>query len=87
MVNAASHEVGASEARNRLSALLNRVEAGEEVVITRHGLPVARLVSVVAVHDRVEAKRAADALRFATRGWRLHGLSLDELKADGRRGS
>ncbi|MEZ5404373.1 MAG: type II toxin-antitoxin system prevent-host-death family antitoxin [Bryobacteraceae bacterium] len=30
-------EVGAFEAKNKLGALLDRVEHGEEVVITRHG--------------------------------------------------
>ena len=84
MVNAASHEVGASEARNRLSALLNRVEAGDEVVITRRGRPAVRLISANAGHDRVAAKRAADALVSATRGWRLDGITVNELKAEGR---
>ena len=68
----------------RLSALLDRVEAGDEVVITRRGRPVARLISANAGHDRVKTKRAADALLFATRGWRLHGLTVNELKNEGR---
>ena len=84
MANRAQHEIGAVEARTRLSALLDRVEAGEEVVITRRGRPVARLISAIAGHDRVEAKRAAEALRLATRGWRLNGLTVNELKAQGR---
>ena len=37
-------EVGTLEARNSLSALLELVEKGEEITITRHGKPVARLV-------------------------------------------
>ena len=37
-------EVGAFEAKNTLGSLLDRVERGEEIVITRHGKPVARLV-------------------------------------------
>lgn len=36
-------EVGAFEARNKLSALLDEVEQGAEVTITRRGRPVARL--------------------------------------------
>lgn len=36
--------VSVHEARERLSALLQAVEAGEEIVITRRGHPVARLV-------------------------------------------
>ena len=36
--------VGLAEAKAGLSALLDAVEAGEEVVITRRGQPVARVV-------------------------------------------
>ncbi len=36
--------VSAFEAKTRFGELLNRVAQGEEVVITRHGKPVARLV-------------------------------------------
>jgi len=36
-------EIGAFEAKNRLGALLDMVEKGEEITITRHGRPVARL--------------------------------------------
>ena len=35
---------GAFEAKTHLSALLDKVAAGEEVTITRHGRPIARLV-------------------------------------------
>ena len=38
--------VGMSEARTHLSQVLERVEKGEEIVITRRGRPVARLVPV-----------------------------------------
>lgn len=38
--------VGAFEAKTKLSELLDRVEQGEEVVITRHGKEIARLVAV-----------------------------------------
>jgi len=37
-------KVGLAEAKAQLSALLDAVEAGEEVVITRRGRPVARVV-------------------------------------------
>jgi prevent-host-death family protein len=42
--NKSKSEVGAFEAKNTLGTLLDRVERGEEIVITRHGKPVARLV-------------------------------------------
>jgi prevent-host-death family protein len=36
-------QVGIFEAKTRLSELLERVERGEDVVITRRGAPIARL--------------------------------------------
>jgi prevent-host-death family protein len=39
--------VGAFEAKTHLSALLEKVAAGEDVLITKHGKPVARLVRAV----------------------------------------
>ncbi|MDE3256981.1 MAG: type II toxin-antitoxin system Phd/YefM family antitoxin [Gemmatimonadota bacterium] len=38
------YSVDVNEAQTELSALLARVDAGEDVVITRHGKPVARVV-------------------------------------------
>jgi prevent-host-death family protein len=52
-------EVGAVDAKNRLSALLDKVERGEEVVITRRGRPVAKLVPVAADTDRHQRSREA----------------------------
>jgi prevent-host-death family protein len=56
-------EVGAFEAKNTLGSLLNRVESGEEVLITRHGRPVARLVPNSGRLDRTEARAAATRIR------------------------
>ena len=50
--------VGAFEAKTHLAALLDRVERGEEVVITRRGKPVARLVPA-----RSRAKRVPGTLK------------------------
>ncbi len=36
-----------TEAKNGLSALLDRVKAGDEVVITEHGRPIARVVPIL----------------------------------------
>jgi prevent-host-death family protein len=40
-------------AKTQLSRLVDQVNAGEEVVITRHGRPVARLVPAAAAKPRV----------------------------------
>ncbi|HXF89274.1 MAG TPA: type II toxin-antitoxin system prevent-host-death family antitoxin [Xanthobacteraceae bacterium] len=52
------HTIGLFDAKNKLSALIDRVARGEEVLITRRGRPVAKLVPVKADHD-VERARAA----------------------------
>ena len=39
-------QVGMHEAKTKLSQLVERAQAGEDVVITRNGKPVARLVPV-----------------------------------------
>jgi prevent-host-death family protein len=39
-------EVGMHEAKTNLSQLVERAEAGEEIVLTRRGKPVAQLVPV-----------------------------------------
>ena len=56
-------EVGAFEAKNKLGALLDRVEHGEEIVITRHGRPVARLVPNVPKQDAGAARAAFQRIR------------------------
>jgi prevent-host-death family protein len=76
--------VGAYQAKTRLSALLERVERGEEVVITKHGKPVARLVPA-AVHDRERVARAIAKLKELRKGNRLDGLTIRELRDEGRR--
>ena len=43
--------VGSFEAKTKLAELLDKVEAGETVTITRHGKPVAQLVPVQPDHD------------------------------------
>jgi prevent-host-death family protein len=56
-------EIGAFEAKNKLGSLLKRVEQGEEITITRHGKPVARLVPSSAQIDRLQARLALERIR------------------------
>ncbi len=79
------HTVGVFEAKNRLTALLDEVEEGGEVLITRRGKPVARLVRAEAGIDRSKARRAAAGLRTFSKGQTLGDLSLRELISEGRR--
>jgi prevent-host-death family protein len=58
-------EVGVLEAKTHFSALLEEVTAGEEVTITRHGKPIAKLVppEVTPVRAGPEAAARIRALR------------------------
>jgi len=76
--------VGAFEAKTHLSALLERVERGEEVLITRHGRAVARLVPAAAA-DRADVRVAIDRLKELRAGTTLGGLSWKDLRDEGRR--
>ena len=76
--------VAVYEAKSKLSELLDKVCAGKEVVITRHGEPIARLVPVnaPAAPDRARAVREVRALskRLNIRA----GISLTKLIEEGR---
>ena len=79
--------VNVFDAKNRLSALINQVEGGTSVTITRRGAPVARLMPVAANERGRMAASRLRALReaIASRGG---SFSWDEQKAlrdEGRR--
>ncbi len=81
-------EVGAFDAKNRLSALLDKVEHGEEIVITRRGRPVAKLVPVAADSDREQ--RSREAMRRIRERAKKFGGKFDweewkRYRDDGRR--
>ena len=75
-------EIGAFEAKNTLSALLDRVQNGEEIVITRHGKPVARLIRETGTRNLDAARAAAARLRARANGARRGTpIAQDEWKA------
>jgi prevent-host-death family protein len=76
--------VGTFEAKTHLSMLLDRVAAGEEVVITRHGTPVARLIGA-RQFDRARVDETVEQLKRLRRHTTLGGLSWKTLRDEGRR--
>lgn len=68
--------VGMHEAKTQLSKLVERAEAGEDVVIQRNGKPVVRLVPVV------EEPRSLASVRGAWRGHVRIAEDFDELPQD-----
>jgi prevent-host-death family protein len=77
--------VGSFEAKNTFGSLLNLVESGEEVTITRHGKPVARMVAPIVSRDREAARQAAERIRLRSKTMTLDGLSIRDLIDDGRK--
>jgi prevent-host-death family protein len=65
----AGMQLSVTEAKGRLTDLVRRAEAGDEVILTRHGHAVVRLVPVKAVPGRrphrtlLEAARASGAAK------------------------
>lgn len=80
-------EVGAFEAKNTLGSLLDLVEKGEEIVITRRGRPVARLCPESSRFDQAAARAAAKDIIEMSRGVTLGKVAggLKGLIEDGRR--
>lgn len=56
-------KIGAFEAKNKLSALLDLAEKGEEIVITRHGKEVARLLPPRREYSQEAARAAVRRIR------------------------
>jgi prevent-host-death family protein len=76
--------VGALEAKTHLSELLDRAANGEEIVITKHGKPIARLIGA-STFDRERADRAFEKLMELRKTTTLNGLSWKALRDEGRR--
>jgi prevent-host-death family protein len=76
--------VGTFEAKTHLTRLLERVVAGEQITITRHGTPVARLVPVMPGGAQ-EIRETIAKLKQFSKGRTLGGLKTKDLVNQGRR--
>lgn len=77
--------VGAYEAKTHLSELLVKVEAGEEITITKHGAPVAKLVPVKKEASPSERVAAIERIQRLASGISLGRLKIKDLIGEGRR--
>lgn len=73
------------DAKNRLSELIDRVQAGESFQITRRGKVVAQLAAPDAASASNAAQDAVDRLRAARQGVSLGKLKSRDLLMEGRR--
>lgn len=84
--------IGLFEAKTHLSELIARAERGEEVIITRHNKPVAKLVPINEVSPELIARRRRALLdmqaighRIAQRGGPVTRDELLQWRDEGRR--
>jgi len=81
--------VGSFEAKTKLAELLDRVEAGETVTITRRGKPVAKLVPATVDEDERARRRALiEEIKRRRVAWdkgAKPGSTIPELIKTGRR--
>jgi prevent-host-death family protein len=77
--------VGAYDAKTHLAELLERVQHGEEITITRHGSPIARLVPVDKTFTATDRRAALEAMNVIAQRNRLRRLRIKDLMNEGRR--
>jgi prevent-host-death family protein len=76
--------VGAFEAKNRFSDLIDRVGRGAEIIITKHDKPVARMIPIEE-HSVREKVRAVAELRSIRDRYALKGVMARALISEGRK--
>jgi prevent-host-death family protein len=80
--------VGSFEAKTKLAELLDKVEAGEVVTITRRGVAVAQLVPIKAVDEKARQRALIEEIKRKRVGWdkgAKPGSTIPELIKAGRR--
>lgn len=75
------HQIGIREANRHLSRYIAAVERGEEVIITRRGQPVARLVPVPRKRQLTPEQKAARA-RMLARMRKGYSLGIGRIDRD-----
>lgn len=78
--------VGSYEAKTHLPQLLNRVEQGESILITKRGKPIAKIVPATEVEGRDVNQVIANLRAFSQKQARTLGdITIRELVEEGRR--
>jgi len=68
--------ISVTEAKGRLADLVRRAEAGDEVILTRHGQPAARLVAIKAAPDRKARCAVIEVVRQAGAANSVRGAAV-----------
>jgi prevent-host-death family protein len=78
-------EIQASEAKTHLPRLLDEVERGETLIITRHGRPIARLVPEADRRQEEIDKAIASIRALRKRTGRITVAELLSARDEGRK--
>lgn len=76
--------VGAFHAKTHFSALLEEVERGKQVIITKHGRPVAKLVPATHINQSLIKQTIQQLKKFSQKN-KLGNLDWKTLRDEGRR--
>jgi len=76
--------VGSYEAKTHLPSLLDRVAKGEQITITKHGVPIAKIVPI-SDKKYIDRQAAIEKLMALSKGLTLDGLSIRETIEEGRK--
>jgi prevent-host-death family protein len=57
--------ISVTDAKGQLTNLVRRAEAGDEIVLTRHGQPAVRLVPVRPMPDPKDRRKLLEAVRIS----------------------
>ena len=68
-------QVSVTEAKGQQTELVRRGEAGEEIVLTRHGHAAVRLIPVKAIQDQKSRRALLDAVRVSAAAKAVSGPS------------
>jgi prevent-host-death family protein len=68
-------KISVTDAKGQLTELVRKAEAGNEVILTRHGHDAVQLVPVVVRRDRKSRRALLGAVRKAAAGKRVAGPS------------
>ncbi len=77
--------MGAFEAKTHFSKILEAIEQGEQVIITKHGHPVARIIPFKEKEDRVHVSNIIAQLEAFNRKHNLGGEDWKTLRDKGRK--
>jgi len=58
-------QVSVTDAKGQLTDLVRRAEAGDEIILTRHGQPAVKLVAINTLPDKATRRKIMEAVRRA----------------------